>query len=65
MKVWIELCTLVYGKLSWDGVVKLIRRDHNSQGTNLTHNEIDLSFGAKYRKANITHIFFVFFFNIV
>jgi hypothetical protein len=51
----------IYGKLSWDGVVELIRRAHYSQDTNLTQREIDLAYGAKDRHASITHNFLVFF----
>ena len=33
MKVWIEICIQCYGRLSWEGVVTLVKESHHNQDT--------------------------------
>jgi hypothetical protein len=62
MEYWIERCEEYYGRLSLEGVSKMIKTMHHyrHEFIDLTQREIDLSFGLEDKKASIfTHIFIV------
>ena len=62
MEYWIERCEEYYGRLSWEGVSKMIKTMHHYQHEfhDLMQREIDVSFGLKDKMVNIfTHIFIV------
>ena len=53
MKLWIEQCEQHDGRLSWEGVGTLIKRDHHNEYHNLTQREIDLAYGLKDKQVSI------------
>jgi len=63
MEYWIKQCKEYYGRLSWEGVSKMIKTMHRYQHEfiDLTQRENDLAFGLKEKKENIlfTHTFLV------
>ena len=49
MENWIEDCEEYFGRLSWEGVSKMIKTTHHhrDQFPDLTSREVDLAFGLK------------------
>ena len=71
MEHWIEYSEEYFGRLSWEGVSKMMKtmHCHRHQFPDLMSNrEVDLAFGLKYKHASklFTHIFLVIsqFFNV-
>jgi hypothetical protein len=70
MEHWIEYTEEYFGRLSWEGVSKMIKTTHRhrDQFPDLTSREVDLAFGLKDKQASkfFTHIFLVIsqFFNV-
>ena len=52
MEDWIKQCKEYYGRLSWEGVSKMIKTTHRHrhQCPDLMQREIDLAFGLKVKK---------------
>jgi hypothetical protein len=51
---WIEYTEEYFGRLSWEGVSKMIKTTHHhrDQFPDLTSREVDLAFGLKYKQAS-------------
>jgi hypothetical protein len=70
MEHWIEYCEEHFGRLSWEGVNKMIKTTHlhRDQFPDRTSREVDLAFGLKDKHESklFTHIFLVIsqFFNV-
>jgi hypothetical protein len=70
MEHWIEYTEEYFSRLSWEGVIKMIKtmNRHQDQFPDLTSREVDLSFGLKDKKESklFTQIFLVIsqFFNV-
>jgi len=64
MENWIEYCEEYFGRLSWEGVSKMIKTTHRHRHEcpDLTQREIDLAFGLKDKK--VIKLFTLFFKNI-
>jgi hypothetical protein len=54
MEHWIEYNEEYFGRLSWEGVSKMIEtvHHHRDQFPDLTSREVDLSFGLKDKQAS-------------
>jgi hypothetical protein len=67
MKVWKKQCEEVNGNLPWNGVSQFIRQGLLDKDPNPMQKEIDLAFGAKYRKVCVILLldFFSFVFPIM
>jgi hypothetical protein len=54
MEHWIEYTEEYFGRLSWEGVSKMIKKSHRHQHQfpDLTSREVDLSFGLKDKQAS-------------
>jgi hypothetical protein len=54
MEHWIEYTEEYFGRLSWQGVSKMIktRHHHQDQFPDLTSREVDLAFGLKDKQAS-------------
>jgi hypothetical protein len=54
MEHWIEYTEEYFGRLSWEGVSKMIKTTHRhrDQFPDLTSREVDLSFGLKDKHAS-------------
>ena len=52
MEIWIEDFEEYFGRLSWEGVIEMIKtmRRHQHQFPDITQREIDLAFGLKDKK---------------
>jgi hypothetical protein len=54
MEHWIEYTEEYFGRLSWEGVSKMIKtmHRHRDQFHDLTSREVDLAFGLKDKQAS-------------
>jgi hypothetical protein len=54
MEHWIEYTEEYFGRLSWEGVSKIIKiaHHHRDQFPDLTSREVDLAFGLKDKQAS-------------
>jgi hypothetical protein len=54
MEHWIEYTEEYFGRLSWEGVSKMIKtmHRHRDQFPDLTSREVDLAFGLKDKQAS-------------
>ena len=54
MEHWIEYTQEYFGRLSWEGVSKMIKTTHHhrDQFPDLTSREVDLAFGLKDKQAS-------------
>jgi hypothetical protein len=54
MEHWIEYIEEYFGRLSWEGVSKMIKiaHRHRDQFPDLTSREVDLAFGLKDKQAS-------------
>jgi hypothetical protein len=54
MEHWIEYTEEYFGRLSWEGVSKMIKTTHRhrDQFPDLTSREVDLAFGLKDKQAS-------------
>jgi hypothetical protein len=54
MEHWIEYTEEYFGRLSWEGVSKMIKTTHchQDQFPDLTSREVDLDFGLKDKQAS-------------
>jgi hypothetical protein len=54
MEHWIEYTEEYFGRLSWEGVSKMIKKmhRHRDQFPDLTSREVDLAFGLKDKQAS-------------
>ena len=65
MEQWIEQCTKYYGKLTWEGVSKMIKTMHlhREEYPELMQREIDLTCSLKDKKESIfTLVIFLLFY---
>jgi hypothetical protein len=61
--MWIERCKQHNGgRLSWQRMSELVREDRRNKDSNVTHREIDLSYGLKDGQvSNFTHFIQLFY----